>query len=296
VPLTAPDVSIGRAKNCDVILTNTEVSRLHARIVLRGPNHVLVPVGTHRNTYVNGELALDERLLCHGDVIRLASEELVYAETEHLAARGGGQRTPRVGAAAFLFAVVGGLAAVAVAAAVWFAWGARQPQSPPSETARSVPQQRDVAPAGGPANRIASPPDAPPAPPAAPAAPMAPAANAAPPIDPRAEQVSKLVYQGDIAFVEKKYTTPPDGSALYAYREALKLDPQNTRARNQIGLIIERYLELAERALDMNDRASARLYTDKATYVHQEVDDVGDRAEIERHLQALGKRLGTSHR
>jgi hypothetical protein len=125
---------------------------------------------------------------------------------------------------------------------------------------------------------------------------MAPAVNAPPPVDPRTEQVSKLVYQGDIAFVEKKYTTPPDGSALYAYREALKLDPQNTRARNQIALIIDRYLELAERALDVNDRASARLYTDKATYVHQEADGVGDRAEIERHLDALGKRLGTLHR
>src|SRR5207244_4013040 len=127
VPLTTPDVSIGRAKNCDVILANAEVSRLHVRIVTRGPDHVLIPIGTRKNTYVNDEPMIDERLLRHGDVIRLASEELVYAEAEQLPARAAaGHSTMRVGASAFLFAAVGGLASVVVLVGLWLAWSARQ--------------------------------------------------------------------------------------------------------------------------------------------------------------------------
>jgi len=295
VPLTTPDVSIGRAKNCDVILGNAEVSRLHARIVARGPDHVLIPVGTRKNTYVNDEPAIDERLLRHGDVIRLANEELVYAEAEHLPARGAANRsTMRVGASAFLFAAVGGLAAVAVLVGAWLVWTARNAPPPAATTVASNPPAPPLQPAAPPAVPVAparpEPANAPIAPPVEKAAPPAPAA------DTRAEQVSKLVYQGDIAFVEKKYTSPPDGSALYAYREALKLDPQNAKARSQIALIIERYFELAERSLAANDRASAHLYLDKAAYVHQEMPDVGDRGEIERRLEALGKRVAAPRR
>ena len=82
VALLAPDVSIGRASTCAVVLENAEVSRIHARIVATGDDHALIAVGARHNTYVNGEAVTGERLLRHGDVIQLASERLIYAETD----------------------------------------------------------------------------------------------------------------------------------------------------------------------------------------------------------------------
>jgi hypothetical protein len=299
VPLTNADVSIGRAKTSDVILPSSDVSRLHARVVLRGANHVLIPVGTHRNTFVNGELVLDERLLAHGDVIRLASDEVVYAEKEHLApAQSSG--TGRSNASVLLYAAIGGIAAFAAAAVLWIGWGDRLVRH--SNVGTYPPPDRrapDVAPAPPPAAPERQPAivaDAPAAPGPPAVAPAPPPAGAAPPADQNADQVRKLVYQGDIAFLERKYTTPPDASALFAYTEALKLDPRNARALAQIALIVDRYLELADRALAANDRSNARLYADKAAYVHEQAAEAGDRGDIERRLDALNKRLAGARR
>ena len=73
------------------------------------------------------------------------------------------------------------------------------------------------------------------------------------------ERVRQLLYQGDVAYLEKKYTTPPETSAVFAYSEALKLDPANERALTRLGGIIDSYLTWAERAWDQRDRERAQL-------------------------------------
>ncbi len=288
VPLTEADVTIGRATTCDVVLTNAEVSRLHVRIVTRGEDHVLVPVGARRNTYVNDELTLEERLLRHGDVIRLASEELTYADAEQARAAAPQAPTERTGRSRGFALASAAIVAVAAVIGVLVVRMSRTPEVP-----KPVP-----IPAPPPAH-VPAPVVAPPAPAVAPPGPEAKVNDLRPPEPPpparpdTSDRIAKLLYQGDIAFVENKYTTPPDESALYFYREALELDPQNARGRSQVALIIDRYLEWAEKALAVNDRARARLFADKAAYAHEQVGDVGNTADIERRLDLLSRRVGS---
>ncbi|MBI3770241.1 MAG: FHA domain-containing protein [Deltaproteobacteria bacterium] len=280
VQLTELDVTIGRATTCDVVLTNAEVSRLHARIIARGEDHVLVPIGARRNTYVNGELTLEERLLRHGDMIRLAAEEFVYADAEQSPAAARQAPTERTGRSRGFALASAAIVALAALVGVLVVRMSRTPEVPEKPVPIPAPP-----PARVPAPAVAPVPEAkvnddvrPPGPPARPDT---------------SDRLAKLLYQGDIAFVENRYTTPPDESALYFYREALKLDPQNARARSQVALIIDRYLEWAERALAGNDRARARLFADKAAYAHEEVGDVGNGADIERRLDLLSRRVGS---
>jgi hypothetical protein len=105
-------------------------------------------------------------------------------------------------------------------------------------------------------------------------------------------RIREYVYEGDVAFLEKRYTTPPDGSAVFAYREALRLDPSNERALEQTARIIEQYLSWAEDALLRGQNPRARQHYERATYVHDEVPSAGDRGAISARLEALRRSLG----
>jgi hypothetical protein len=304
VALVDPDISIGRSSTCGVALANPEVSRVHARITARGEDHALVPVGTRHNTYVNGEATTSERLLRHGDVIQLAGERLVYAEQDELPSEPAGATAPSQ-RWIFMALATGILIAVAV-----LAWSLR--------AGRSVPSQGDTVAAVPTTGAVVAPPPAPPAslagnttaeqkpapiaaqPAEQPAGQIAGVEHAGPPSgapagatapDARAEQIAKLRYQADIAFLEKKYTTPPDGSAVFLYGQLLKLDPANERARDQLLAIVNEYLTWAENDLQ-RDRARARLYADKAGYVYEQLPGGADAAGVERRLQALARVLG----
>jgi hypothetical protein len=292
IALTAPEITIGRATSCDVILANAEVSRLHARIFVRGDERVLVPVGTRKNTYVNGQAALEERLLRHGDVIQLASEQIVYADREDSRIAQGppaAARPVRWGRLALGAAVVGAVVVIALFVVRFPPAGMenvrdRSTLDPPLATNRGP----DVS--GSQAGGAQAPAPGPPA--MVEQRPSVPSQPAQTPT--HQAEVDKLIYQGDIAFLENRYTSPPESSALYSYREVLKLDPGNERARKQIALMIDRYLGWAERALESNDRARARLYADKAVYIHEQAADVGDPTEVARRLELVTRRLGGS--
>src|SRR5258707_532939 len=50
-----PDrISVGRAANCDVVLRDPSVSKLHAHIVMRGSKFELIDLESHNGTLVNG--------------------------------------------------------------------------------------------------------------------------------------------------------------------------------------------------------------------------------------------------
>lgn len=77
VQLDRPQVTLGRARDNDVILDDPRVSRHHARIVLRYGQHLLQDLGSTYGTAVNGE-AVRESVLRAGDYLSLGGVELRY--------------------------------------------------------------------------------------------------------------------------------------------------------------------------------------------------------------------------
>ena len=71
----------------------------------------------------------------------------------------------------------------------------------------------------------------------------------------------------------------------------LKLDPENERARAQIGAITNQYVAWAEEALARKDRGRAREMTGKATYVVEQATEVGVTPDVKRRLEALSTGL-----
>jgi hypothetical protein len=82
-PLEKEEIWIGREPSNDVIIPDPEVSRRHARLVLRGGGYAIEDLGSTNGTLVNGELIAGLRLLRHGDVIELGEHtSLVFEAVE----------------------------------------------------------------------------------------------------------------------------------------------------------------------------------------------------------------------
>jgi pSer/pThr/pTyr-binding forkhead associated (FHA) protein len=284
------EVTIGRASSCTLVLANPEVSRSHARIVTGFEGAVLHVVGQRRNTLVNGEVVTGERPLRHGDVVELASERVLFAETAETPSFDTAEPAPPP--RSYTIPALAGVAVVALALVAYLLGSRSQPPPPPPPVAAQAPAVvAPAAPAVDPAQQAAQAAAA-----AAAAREAATAAvrevaereAAAHEVTQRQDRISKLLYEGDIALLEKRLTTPPDGSAFYAYSEALKLDPENQEARTKIASIIDTYLGWAESARARGNSARARLYADKAGYIHAQAPTAGDAAEITRRVQALG--------
>lgn len=282
------EVTIGRASSCTLVLANPEVSRSHARIVSSVEGAVLHVAGQRRNTLVNGEVVTGERPLRHGDVIELASERLLFAETADTPSFDTGEPVPPP--RSYTIPALAGVAVVALALVAYLLGSRSQPPPPPvaapapAVVAPAVPaidlaQQAAQAAAATEAAREAA---------TEAVRAVAEREAAAHEVAQRQERISKLLYEGDIALLEKRLTTPPDGSAFYAYSEALKLDPENQEARTKIASIIDTYLGWAESARARGNATRARLYADKAGYIHAQAPTAGDAATITRRVQALG--------
>jgi hypothetical protein len=250
----------------------------------------LIPVGARQNTYINDELVSQPRLLHDGDRIQLANEQLVFRFDRGPAQpyRAPARRTP------MLLALVGSLAAVALIFLVWqhTHLSPAIPVNVPVPTEDASPGVEDLALAQQ-ARQEAE---------------LRRHEEVARQMELLREteeshrqeeeqrqneaKVREYVYEGDVAFLEKRYTTPPDGSAVFAYREALRLDPGNERALAQTARIIDQYLSWAEDAFSRGERTRARQHHERAVYVHDEVPSAGDREAISARLEALRRSLG----
>ncbi len=81
VILTKPEITIGRAENCDIgLFGDPQIDKLHARIRLEGNRHVLIDEGS--GTYINDELIRGSRTLRSGDAIRLGKCVLRFGERQ----------------------------------------------------------------------------------------------------------------------------------------------------------------------------------------------------------------------
>jgi FhaA, N-terminal domain/FHA domain len=75
--VTKPNVVLGRSRECDIPLSDPNVSRRHAELRQEGTAYWIVDLDSTNGIEVNGERATSARLE-HGDRITLGSTELVF--------------------------------------------------------------------------------------------------------------------------------------------------------------------------------------------------------------------------
>lgn len=70
-PLEKNELYIGRDVNSDVVISDSEVSRKHARIILQAAGYTLEDLGSTNGTFVNGQRLMGPHLLRPGELIML---------------------------------------------------------------------------------------------------------------------------------------------------------------------------------------------------------------------------------
>jgi hypothetical protein len=73
-------LTIGRGTDNDIVIADPLLSRLHARVVSVGEDHIVEDLQSSNGTLVNGR-ALVRKILRHRDVVGLGSHSLCYLNT-----------------------------------------------------------------------------------------------------------------------------------------------------------------------------------------------------------------------
>ena len=76
-PLAGPELTIGRAEQSDIALSDPGVSRNHARVVREGDDFIVEDLRSTNGTEVNGQ-PVRRRRLANGDMLKLASSTLQF--------------------------------------------------------------------------------------------------------------------------------------------------------------------------------------------------------------------------
>ena len=69
---------VGRSRDCDIVLTDSNVSRRHAEISLRDGSWSIADLGSTNGTYLNGESLDGPQPLHPGDRIRIGDNEFSF--------------------------------------------------------------------------------------------------------------------------------------------------------------------------------------------------------------------------
>ncbi len=77
-PLVSRETSVGRHKNCDIILNYETVSRLHAVIICAKDGWYITGIRSGAGVIVNGEPVEKKALLKSGDKITLGTINLIF--------------------------------------------------------------------------------------------------------------------------------------------------------------------------------------------------------------------------
>lgn len=78
-PLVGKTLSLGRARDNNVVFTSTKVSRRHALVHAQGgAEFSLVDLGSSNGTHLNGRRVVHPIPLQHGDVIQIGEQSLVF--------------------------------------------------------------------------------------------------------------------------------------------------------------------------------------------------------------------------
>lgn len=77
--LDKPEMSVGRSRECDILVDNLGVSRHHCSFVRKDDKWAVVDKGSNNGTFMNGE-RVTEKILANGDQVVLGKFTLVYDE------------------------------------------------------------------------------------------------------------------------------------------------------------------------------------------------------------------------
>ncbi len=79
-PLTARLVVLGRSRECDISISDSNVSRRHAEIVQEGATYWIVDLGSTNGTELNGRRITKEKL-ADGDTVTIGATDIVFGRT-----------------------------------------------------------------------------------------------------------------------------------------------------------------------------------------------------------------------
>lgn len=71
-PLEHRTLTIGRGSDCDIVLDDRQISRLHARVVWREDHYEIEDLGSKNGTHLNGRDVVTPQPLHDGDEIQVA--------------------------------------------------------------------------------------------------------------------------------------------------------------------------------------------------------------------------------
>jgi hypothetical protein len=80
-PLEKPEISIGREAGNTVAINDSEISRRHARMELRGSAYMIQDLGSTNGTFVNGIRLTSLQVLNPGDTVTLGEGVTLMFET-----------------------------------------------------------------------------------------------------------------------------------------------------------------------------------------------------------------------
>lgn len=79
IPVNKSEYVLGRNADCDLVLNDHSVSRKHCRILFRRDEPWVADLGSSNGTWVNGIKVDDERVLRHGDILKLGKLEFQFS-------------------------------------------------------------------------------------------------------------------------------------------------------------------------------------------------------------------------
>ncbi len=80
--ISQPQMLIGRDPACDIVISDAEVSRRHARVLVSGDTCILEDLGSTNGTFVNGRRISAPYELKNGDTIMMGENVIVVFELQ----------------------------------------------------------------------------------------------------------------------------------------------------------------------------------------------------------------------
>jgi len=77
-PIAEGNLTVGRAKDCQIWIPNTCLSRRHTQLRCEGRRTVITDLGSANGTFVNGVQVQEAQELRHGDLVRVGPLEFRY--------------------------------------------------------------------------------------------------------------------------------------------------------------------------------------------------------------------------
>ena len=105
------------------------------------------------------------------------------------------------------------------------------------------------------------------------------------------ERIDALLHTAQAALADTRLALPADNSAYYYYQQVLELDPDNSQARDGVTHIAERYLALANKAVEKGQYTKAKQYVHLGLSVQSDHPDL---ASLDTRLKGLEKKSAPS--